>query len=113
LREQMKKVFGIENFRLAQEGYAIFTIRTAPVLSIGNTACATQIWTEETSFASCPLVSVLSLPELYRLMDHCSPRGREISNIPATCDANARLHPGYLTPCIPHEGSITPFARKR
>jgi ATP-dependent DNA helicase Q1 len=25
LREQMRKVFGIENFRLAQEGYAIFT----------------------------------------------------------------------------------------
>ena len=24
LREQMKEVFGIENFRLAQEGYAIF-----------------------------------------------------------------------------------------
>ena len=29
LREQMRKVFGIENFRLAQEGYAIFTTRTA------------------------------------------------------------------------------------
>lgn len=25
LREQMRRVFGIENFRLAQEGYAIFT----------------------------------------------------------------------------------------
>jgi hypothetical protein len=29
LREQMRKVFGIESFRLAQEGYAIFTSRTA------------------------------------------------------------------------------------
>ena len=29
LRDQMRKVFGIENFRLAQEGYAIFTTRTA------------------------------------------------------------------------------------
>jgi type I site-specific restriction endonuclease len=58
LREQMRKVFGIENFRLAQEGYAIFTTRTAwSPLSMGNTACAMQIWTEETSFASCPLVS--------------------------------------------------------
>ena len=27
----MRKVFGIENVRLAQEGYAIFTIRTAHV----------------------------------------------------------------------------------
>jgi len=25
LRDQMRKVFGIENFRLAQEGYAFFT----------------------------------------------------------------------------------------
>jgi len=55
LRDQMRKVFGIENFRLAQEGYAIFTTRTAH--SEYNAACATQIWTEETSFASCPLVS--------------------------------------------------------
>jgi hypothetical protein len=31
LRGQMRKVFGIENFRLAQEGYAIFTTRTAPL----------------------------------------------------------------------------------
>jgi len=29
LRDQMRKVFGIENFRLAQEGYAIFTTRTS------------------------------------------------------------------------------------
>jgi hypothetical protein len=29
LRQQMKKVFGIDSFRLAQEGYAIFTTRTA------------------------------------------------------------------------------------
>lgn len=28
LRAQMRKVFGIENFRLAQEGYAILTTRT-------------------------------------------------------------------------------------
>lgn len=27
LRQQMRKVFGIDNFRLAQEGYAIFTTR--------------------------------------------------------------------------------------
>jgi hypothetical protein len=53
----MRKVFGIENFRLAQEGYAIFTTTAGlPALSIGNTACATQIWTEETSFVSCPPV---------------------------------------------------------
>ena len=32
LREQMRKVFGIENFRLAQEGYANFVARTASSL---------------------------------------------------------------------------------
>ena len=41
-------------------------------------------------------------------MDYCSLRGRKITHIPATCDANlnARVHAGHLTTCIPHEDQL-------
>lgn len=68
MREQMRKVFGIENFRLAQEGYAIFVAWDPPARLliknimmgfplVGKTVCAMRTWTDEISFASCPLVS--------------------------------------------------------
>ena len=46
-------------------------------------------------------------------MNRCSPRGREITHIPATCDSNARMYAGYLASCISNERSITPFAREQ
>ena len=75
LREQMRRVFGIEKFRLAQEGYAIssclgyclliYTSMMIFFFSLGA-VCATRTWTVEISFASCPLVSgIFLLPEPY------------------------------------------------
>jgi hypothetical protein len=68
LKEQMRRVFGIEEFRLAQEGCVIDLIilpaRTREDEHLIETACATRIWTDETSFASCQLVSRRSFRSL-------------------------------------------------
>jgi hypothetical protein len=45
-------------------------------------------------------------------MDGSSLRGRKVAHLPATCDANARVHARNLATCIAHEGSDTAFARE-
>lgn len=117
MHDQRRKVFGIENFRLAQEGYAIFTSRTARSEYSKYSVCNANMDgrdiicimpTGKWDIAAFPFVF-----ESYQLMDHCSHRGREITYIPATRDANARVHAGYLTTCSFNEGPVTPFARKQ
>jgi superfamily II DNA helicase RecQ len=62
---------GLRTFGWLKKGEQ-FPLLGLPALNIVNTACVTQIWTEETSFVSCPLVSMtqsLPLSKLYQLMD--------------------------------------------
>jgi hypothetical protein len=114
MKAQMRKVFGIENFRLAQEGYAIFTTRTTHSEYSKYSVCnANMDGRDIICIMPTGKWDIVAFPfRAVSLMDHCSPRGREITYIPATRNANARVHAGYLTTCSPHEGSITPSARK-
>lgn len=113
MKAQMRRVFGIENFRLAQEGCAIFTAtsRTTPSEYRKNSVCNANMDGRD-------IICIMPTGkwDTFRAESIDGPlltRGREITYIPATCDANARVHAGYLATCIPHERSITPFTRKR
>ena len=126
LREQMRRVFGIEKFRLAQEGYAILVV--AGILSfnkyinddlfffVGNSVCNANMDGRDIICIMPTGQWDISSPGAVLMdgwMDYRLPlRGREIAHIPATCNVDARVHSGNLASCIAHEGPDTTFARE-
>jgi hypothetical protein len=84
LKEQMKRVFGIEEFRLAQEGCVIYRFvlpaRMREDEQLMKTAFATRTWTDEISFVSCQLVSRGSFQFHRRCIDHYMHRLQEEGN---------------------------------
>jgi hypothetical protein len=136
MREQMRNVFGIENFRLAQEGCVIIFCYFLPpsfpaeqarrggnfeyFSSTMRTVCATRTWMDEISFVSCQLVSSAFSHILLPVFDYCIMkivcvcfRGREIAHLSTACDTGARVHAGYFASCIAHEGSDSSSAREQ
>jgi ATP-dependent DNA helicase Q1 len=59
MKMRMKDIFGINSFRMCQEGFVTNKSQMAPTAHI-TSACVTLAWTGETSCASCPQVVLTS-----------------------------------------------------